>query len=149
VHYRGTDKVLEAPLVNYDKVILNIEYYLRKFPETNGVFISSDDINFIEYIKKASIRKPIIYRDDSFRSRDGKPVHKVTDINIYEMNRDALVNCLILSRCNALIKGASILSAWSKLFNPQLDLVMLNTPYDQKLWFPERELIKEVIYTAI
>lgn len=147
VHYRGTDKVDEAPLVDYDRVIRNIEYYIEKFPEIGGIFISSDNINFIEYIEKVSLSRTIIYRNDSFRSRDDKPIHKVPCINRYDMNRDALINCLILSRCNALIKGASILSGWSKLFNPQLSLIMLNTPYN--LWFPERELIKEVIYDAI
>jgi hypothetical protein len=147
VHYRGTDKVHEAPLVGYDTVRKNIEYYLNKFPETSSVFISSDEINFIEYIEKAFISRNIIYREDSFRSRNGIPVHKATNIDRYEVNRDAIVNCLILSRCHALLKGSSILSGWSKLFNPQLSLIMLNVPYNN--WFPERDLIKEVIYTAI
>lgn len=147
VHHRGTDKKQEAPSVDYDTVRKNIEFYLRKFPETDGVFLSSDDVNFIDYIAKASIGRNLIYREDSYRSRDGMPVHKVSNIDKYEINRDALINCLILSRCQALLKGASALSGWSKLFNPQLSLVMLNAPYND--WFPERELIKEVIYAAI
>lgn len=55
--------------------------------------------------------------------------------------RDALVNCLILSRCDALLKTASILSGWSKLFNPQLPVSMMSAPYEEYLWFPERDIV--------
>jgi hypothetical protein len=63
--------------------------------------------------------------------------------------RDAIVNCLILSRCEALLKTASILSAWSKLFNPRLPVVMLNRPPDEHLWFPERVLVGENLFEPL
>jgi hypothetical protein len=52
------------------------------------------------------------------------------------------VNALLLSRCTALIRTASRLSAWSSVFNPQLPVVMLNRPHDGMVWFPEREILK-------
>lgn len=150
VHYRGTDKVEESPVVPYDSVKRNIEHYLKLFPETDCVFISSDDINFIENMEKASIGCPIIYRNDSFRSRDGNSIHKSAHTDKYEINRDAIVNCLILSRCDALLKTASILSGWSKLFNPQLPVVTLNKPYNKhQQWFPERDLIDKNLFEPI
>src|SRR6266545_4899857 len=42
VHYRGTDKAKESPIVPYDTVKRNIEHYLKLRPETDRVFISSD-----------------------------------------------------------------------------------------------------------
>jgi len=147
VHYRGTDKTKESPVVPYDTVKRNIEHYLKLRPETDSVFIASDDINFIENMERASVGRPIIYRNDSLRSGDGNSIHESADTNKYEVNRDAIVNCFLLSRCDALLKTASILSGWSKLFNPNLPVVVLNQPYEQ--WFPERDLIRENLFEPV
>jgi hypothetical protein len=149
IHYRGTDKATEAPFVPYEKVKRNADYYLEQHPETTIVFIASDDLRFITYMNKCFKSRSLIMRDDSFRSQDDHAVHHRLNINRYEMNRDAVVNCLILSRCDALIKTASILSDWSKLFNPELSIVILNQSYDRKLWFPARMLKNEALYEAI
>jgi len=146
VHYRGTDKLQEAPLVSYENVEKNINYFLEKFPETAYVFLSSDDENFVKFAENCSIARPVLFRNDTYRSTDNIAIHHSAQ-NKYDLNRDAIVNCLILSRCDALMKTASILSAWSKLFNPGLRLVMLNKPFNR--WFPERDLADEVIYEPI
>lgn len=146
VHYRGTDKHTEAGAVTHTNVEENIQYYLQQHPDVEAIFISTDAADFIKEIEKSTIKKQIFYRDDSFRSTDEVAIH-FSRQNKYDINRDALVNCLLLSRCDALIKSASILSAWSVLFNPDIHLVMLNKPYDT--YFPERELIKIVEHEAI
>lgn len=146
VHYRGTDKHTEAGAVTQAKVEENIRYYLQNNPDIEAVFISTDAAEFLKEIEKSSIGKPILYRNDTFRSTDNVAIH-FSGQNRYDINRDALVNCLLLSRCDALIKSASILSAWSVLFHPEIPLVMLNKPYDN--YFPERELLKIVQYEAI
>ncbi|MBT8133990.1 MAG: hypothetical protein KJO03_05735 [Gammaproteobacteria bacterium] len=148
VHYRGTDKSLEAPYVPYDRVERNINYYLEKYPETDAIFLSSDDENFIDYIKKCSVNRPVCYRDDSFRSADDAAIHH-SGQDKYEINRDAIINALILSKCDALMKTSSILSAWSKLLRPELPLIMLNQPYNDCRWFPERELMKDVLFEPV
>ena len=147
VHYRGTDKTKESPVIPYDTVKRNIEHYLKLRPETDSVFIATDDMNFIANTERASVGRPIIYRNDSLRSRDGNSIHESANTNKYEVNRDAIVNCLLLSRCDALLKTASILSGWSKLFNPKLPVVVLNQPYEQ--WFPERDLIRENVFVPV
>ena len=147
VHYRGTDKAEESPVVSYDTVRRNIEHYLEFHGETDCLFISSDDLNFIENMESASVGLPIIHRNDSFRSRDHHSIHKSADTDKYQVNRDAIVNCLLLSRCDALLKTPSILSGWSKLFNPKLPVVILSQPYDQ--WFPERDLIRENLFEPV
>src|SRR5210317_2234450 len=52
LHYRGTDKKGEATRVDWEKVTRNVQYYLKKSPETDCVFISSDEVDFIHYIEK-------------------------------------------------------------------------------------------------
>jgi hypothetical protein len=149
VHYRGTDKVRESPCVPYDKVRRNIDHYLELFPHTDRIFVATDDARFLDYLQNASLSRPIVCREDSFRSRDGSSIHESPDTDKYAINRDAIVNCLILSRCEALLKTASILSAWSKLFNPRLPIVVLNQPPDENLWFPERVLVEESLFQPV
>jgi hypothetical protein len=48
-----------------------------------------------------------------------------------------------------LMKTSSFLSGWSKLFNPELTVIMLNEPHKKYLWFPEREIVKQTLYDAI
>jgi hypothetical protein len=148
VHYRGTDKLNEAPAITYDRVVRNINYYLDQFPETETVFVSSDETNFINFISNSSIKCHVVYRDDTFRSSDDSSIHH-SDQSKYSIQHDALVNCLILSRCNALMKTASILSSISKLINPDLPLVMLNKPYKHCTWFPERDFIDAALYDPV
>jgi len=149
VHYRGTDKGEESPVLPYDTVERNIEHYLELRPDTERVFIASDDVNFIENIEKSGVGRLIVYRNDSFRARDGNSIHKLAATDKYEITRDAIVNCLLLSRCDALLKTASILSGWSKLFNPRLPVVMLNRPYGEYQWFPERDLVDNNLFEPI
>ncbi len=141
VHYRGTDKRSEAPLIPYEQVKRNIDFYLQQFPETVAIFVSSDDENFIRYAKAQQMKRPIIIRNDTFRSSTANAIHHSQQPKS-EINHDAIINCLLLSRCTALLKTASILSAWSKLFNPALPLVMLSEPFAHCCYFPERALAK-------
>jgi hypothetical protein len=153
LHYRGTDKKGEAPRVDWEKVTRNVQHYLKNSSLTDCVFISSDEIDFIHHIEKRLNqefpRVSVIYRNDRYRSHDGRSLHLRFGGDNYHKGRDALVNCLLLSRCDVLMKTASILSAWSKLFNLELPVIMLNEPKEKHLWFPEREIVKQTLYDAI
>jgi len=147
VHYRGTDKALE--LVPYQRVKANISRYLQLYPQTEHIFVATDDAKFLDDIRAASLGAPIIFREDAVRSKQGEAIHKSPHTDKYAVNREAIVNSLILSRCDALLKTSSILSDWSKLFNPEPPVVMLSRPYEEHLWFPERELVKENLFEPI
>jgi hypothetical protein len=149
VHYRGTDKRLESPPISYETVKANIDRYLQLYPDTDSIFIATDDLNFLRSMKDAFLSPAIISRDDEVRSSDGSSVHRSPHTDKYAVNRDAIVNCLILSRCDGLLKTSSILSDWSKLFNPELPIVLLSRSYDEHLWFPERELMKENLFEPV
>ena len=75
VHYRGTDKSQEAPRVTFHNVQRNINYYLERFPETGGVFLSSDDENFNRFAENCSFVCPVFFRKDTFRSRGKVAIH--------------------------------------------------------------------------
>jgi hypothetical protein len=113
LHYRGTDKKEEAPRVDWEKVARNVQYYLKNSSLTDCVFISSDEIDFIHYIEKRLNREfprvSVIYRNDRYRSHNSRSLHLRFGGDNYHKGRDALVNCLLLSKCDVLMKTASIL----------------------------------------
>lgn len=147
VHYRGTDKKSEAPSIKFEDVLKNINFYIEKFPETDLVFISSDDANFIDYMSNSQVKRPLEFNNDSFRSTNGLAIHN-SGQNLYLINKDAIINCLLLSKCDALMKTASILSAWSKLFNPKIPLIILTKPYKKIQFFPEKDF-KNVLFEPL
>lgn len=144
VHFRGTDKSSEAPRVSWDyclKIIRQCLHGNGRAP--HGVFLASDEQKFIDFIKQSLREVPVYSRDDHYRSRgsDEPPVF-LAEGGGYEKGEDALVNALLLSRCTTVIRTSSFLSAWASIFNPQLKVILLNKPYDDKLWFPESEIVR-------
>jgi hypothetical protein len=149
LHYRGTDKHRESPLIPYETIHKNLDRYLESFPGTEVVFVATDDMRFLRDIAKRRSDLKVVWREDAVRSADGTSVHEAANVDRSAVNRDALVNCLILSKCRALIKTPSILSAWSKIFNPDLPVLMLGRPYSPNLWFPERDLIRTNLFDPL
>ena len=55
--------------------------------------------------------------------------HRIDQGDNYRKGFHALADCLLLSRCQALVKTPSALSTWSKVFGPHLNLVLVGKPY--------------------
>jgi hypothetical protein len=143
VHFRGTDKSSEAPRVSWDYCLKIIRQCLRGNAAVRRVLLASDEQRFIDFIRHSLTEVPVYSRDDHYRSRgsDEPPVF-LGEGGGYEKGEDALVNALLLSKCTTLIRTTSFLSAWASIFNPQLKVILLNKPYDDKLWFPESEIVR-------
>jgi hypothetical protein len=138
VHFRGTDKRTEAPPVSRAECSAAIRRYLSEHPGLDRIFVASDEASFIGFIEGEFPSIPVCSCDDR-RSDGDVAVHRLGFAGgNYEKGRQALVNCLLLSRCDLLIRTASSLSGWASVFNPRLPVVMLNQPHPQCLWFPDR-----------
>ncbi|MEW6118590.1 MAG: nodulation protein NodZ [Pseudomonadota bacterium] len=146
IHFRGTDKTTEAPRVCWSSFARTLEETLSARPSLNALFVASDEPAFIEYITETFPGMLVMAHEDRVRSRDGHALHvrPAPGMN-RDKARDALVNALLLSRCDALVRTASFLSGWASVFNPALPVTMLNRPYDEKLWFPDREVVKRAL----
>jgi hypothetical protein len=145
VHYRGTDKTTEAPRVSWDHCLKVLLDYTRIHPTIKAVFVASDEQKFIDFIGQSVAGIPVYAYSDHYRSNDsnGPPVHRMAiGEGGYEKGEDALVNALLLSRCSTLIRTTSFLSAWASIFTPDLKVILLNKPYDQRLEYPESEILK-------
>jgi hypothetical protein len=142
VHFRGTDKTLEAPRVEREVIQQTIGRFLQKNLSIDCLFVASDEASFIPYIRDAFPALPVVSHDDMFRSTTMQNFYQ-QDLGEgnYRKGEEALINCLLLSSCSALIRTTSFLSAWASIFNPALPIVLLNAPYAKSLWYPEKLLI--------
>lgn len=129
IHYRGTDKMIqEAPRVSYNNVldvvkeiINNLDLKDKKFK----IFVATDEEGFLDFMKTNFIQSKIIYTN-SFRSLDNSnPIHFSIG-NKYQKGEEALIDCLLLSKCSYLIRSSSNLSLCASFFNPDLPVTMLN-----------------------
>jgi hypothetical protein len=141
IHYRGTDK-REAPRISYKETLQEIRKALscRSF---DAIFISSDERDFPLFCRETITDIPVIWHEDSQRS-SGKGIHITLAGDAYKKGFEALVNAVLLSRCDCLIKTASLLSAWSVLMNPTMPVYILNAPYQENLWFPESHIVQSM-----
>jgi hypothetical protein len=142
VHYRGTDKAGEAPLVASEQFLRRIKAVLGERPDLELIFLSTDDEKIIRYLLDSDLPIPVLYREDAVRSHDGDQFHRKREVSKSVVNRDAIINMLILSRCARLLKTASILSDCSVIFNPDIEVTLINRPHSEGLiWWPCREII--------
>jgi hypothetical protein len=149
VHWRGTDKKGEAPPVSLEQIVCKIEQLLDNgLLKSTRCYIASDEESKVQELKSLIVERfmdiKVVYRPDTLRSLSTTPIHLGKTKSKYQSTRlgdEALFECLLLSRASCLIKTASFLSGWSAVFNPALPVYFLNTPYTDKTWFPESELI--------
>jgi hypothetical protein len=127
VHYRGTDKKHEAPRVAYDAVLDKINQYIRKNHfYTYKIFVATDEQPFIEFMQTRFGESVIVY--STLHSSNDEAVH-VSSTNNYLKGEEALIDCILLSKTNYLIRTSSNLSLWSTFFNPSLQCVCINQRY--------------------
>ena len=139
LHFRGTDKTEEAPRVGWDAMRQTVCNYLRE-NHADALFVASDEPAFIDYVNDSFPHLALI---STGCARGGLAARYKADLGSdnYRKGEGALLDCLLLSRCSAVIRTTSFLSAWASIFNPALPIVLLNHPYPETLWFPESALI--------
>lgn len=127
VHHRGTDKVLEWSLISYEKTYNKLNEIINNLLESDRerlrIYIATDEQAFLTYVLDRFPANMIIYNDFA-RSTNGIALHADGSNfypNNYQMGKEALLDCLFLSKCNILIRPpGSCLSHMSTFFNPYL-----------------------------
>ena len=128
LHYRGTDKVqgrgIEAYRVDYhsiDEIINAISTLEIPF----RLFVATDEEKFIQHLD-TNDKIEIIYTD-SLRSDHNWPVHlSEGQRSNYQLGIDALLDSVLLSQCDILLRTESNLSRASEFFNPTLESINLS-----------------------
>jgi hypothetical protein len=141
VHFRGTDKVGEAPRVTNSNLLKAIQTLLDQ-QHFDKVFISSDESVVIDFIKSNIKNVNVICREDKLRSNNGEQFHRKIENSMELVNFEALCNILILSKTDFLLKSSSIMSDCCFILNPKLEYQILNEPHSKDLtWWPATELL--------
>lgn len=127
IHYRGTDKISEAPRAEYRAMVAHLEEVRAELNVKEFlIFVATDEKAFLEFIKAKYPNRVIYY--NSIRSSGKRPVHLSSKEN-YKKGEDAIVDCILLSKCTYLIKTSSNLSMISTFFNPKLPVVHVTKRY--------------------
>lgn len=124
VHYRGTDKSSEAPRISYEKVSDEVCQQLIMHRAYNyKIYVATDEQAFLDFMIDR-FGSDVIYIN-AIRSSDFNPVH-LSKTNPGQLGEDALLDCLLLSRTNLLIRTSSNLSSVSYKINPLLPVISLS-----------------------
>lgn len=124
IHYRGTDKCSEAQIVPYCDVYDCVAAELIKLDKDYVIFVATDDMYFLSYMNAYFPGR--IVCTDAIRSDSGAAVHFAETKLNYQKGEDAIIDCILLSKCDLLIKTDSNLSNCSIKFNPHIPYIMLN-----------------------
>ena len=142
IHMRGSDKGFQdenqeiLKIIEPDKYMIKIDEYLREHPEAR-IFVATDQVQFLDQIK-VKYGDRVFYREAE-RSSSGEAVFgRRSDDNSleigeqskyvfnYHKGEEVLVDCLLLARCDYLLRCSSHVSATAMWFNPDLPNVDMN-----------------------
>lgn len=127
VHYRGTDKIAEAPRVSFYEFYNCIAKYIHKnHLKKYKIFVASDEAQFIEFMQSKFEEEVLVY--STHLSADNTALH-IKFSNNYLHGEEAFIDCLLLSKGDVLIRTSSNLSLWSTYFNPTIPVIALSERY--------------------
>ncbi len=126
IHYRGTDKVLEANRVSFNDVLDKVFQIISEIPlhRNYKIFVATDEFFFLHYMIYKFGDK-VCYLP-CHRSVTSVPVHYDLSFDPYIKGEEALLDCLLLSNTDVLIRTNSNLSLCSKYINPVQQTIELN-----------------------
>jgi hypothetical protein len=117
VHFRGTDKRLEASRVSWTTLAVAVEGALAR--GKSNIFVATDEPEFLEYMANRFGRAIVIDLGCKEIFAGSVPAHLAPGDPIQKAH-EAIQSILTLSRCGTLFRTRSHLSAWAKIFNPTL-----------------------------
>jgi len=117
VHYRGTD----APgRLSYKDYIDEIQKTLSELSTDNyKIFVATDDEYFIDFLLQKFPEK-VCFQKGILRSKTNQPLHFDRNYDLYLHGKEALVDCLLLSKSSCLILSFSNFSLWAAILNPYI-----------------------------
>ncbi len=140
VHYRGTDKQTtswDSNPISPGQFITLVQDFLAQRPDFDTIFVGTDEPSFIPSLRSALSLPVIDLGDVDF--------HMATKSSVTRREKAdrAMLDCLLLSRCNTVLQTSSALPSFTKLFNPNLEVfrtaaskLFSNMPYFPVAYIP-------------
>jgi hypothetical protein len=144
VHYRGTDKRLEASRVAWDDIAESIDAHLEY---QSNLFVATDEPEFLQFMQGRFGAARVV--DLGCREVfSGRPAHSTAGDPVVKAS-EAIRTILALSRCGLLIRTRSHLSGWAKIFEPSLPCIVFGTMHgNPSVVFPEHLIETESVPAA-
>lgn len=142
LHYRGTDKVLEADEVSFHRFEEEVRRHVRLGGGLKNVFLATDNPDFERFVRTRWPETTFTTFNLGAASEGATPRH-FSKRPPEEKAVEALVNVVLLGKAPRCIRTSSYLSAVSKILNPALVTVTLNRTFHASPLFPEREILAE------
>ena len=127
IHFRGTDKTIDTKMnnpISCDQFLIILQNFINE-KNIKNLFVASDDKIFINKLIKKFDNYNIKFSRD-INNLSQKDMTWYTNDNKEQNAIDAMIDMLSLSKCSCVIKTSSALSAFSKLFNPSLEIYRVN-----------------------
>lgn len=157
IHYRGTDKAVDYSFgikrkhVSINFIIKVIKNWLLD-NHIDLIFLCTDQedvvkqfknefINIITYDQIISKVDKIGFHiqryqliEDVLKKNNIKEINSISESNV-QLAKNALIDSLLLSNCDFVLKTQSQLSAWAKIFNPKLKIFRIGSLH--RLYWPD------------
>lgn len=117
VHIRGTD-LHYAPPVSPAEYFGPIERYFEEHPDA-WLFLATDQIQYLAVMKKRY--GAVVLHYDCLRSATATPPFEMKEGAPYQKGEDVLIDILLLSRCDFLVRGASNIPEMAIYFSDKMD----------------------------
>jgi len=148
LHYRGTDKSIEAPRSSYDDAVQTARRALQAAAAAlHGkpvvLFVASDEARFVEYVKAEIPEFRVVMVDEALRSSDSRPLHQTGQGQGLRKAMDAMLDALLLGESDVLIKTASGLSGWATIFGKAMPIILLSQPFERSAWYPDSVIAQQ------
>ena len=97
-------------------------------------------MRFLDYLI-ALFPDKVCFNTAAIRSESNRPLH-ASHPNPYQGGEDALLDCLLLSKSDILVRTSSNLSLISSFFSPEIPVINLSERYDCHK--PNLEMLKKI-----
>ncbi|MCP4316808.1 MAG: hypothetical protein GY789_12545 [Hyphomicrobiales bacterium] len=88
------------------------------------IFAASDQEQFIDRLKRRYGDRVLSY--EAIRTRGKRNPFELEDGKGYRKGEDVLIDCLLLSKCDYLLKCTSAVGEFAMYFNPDLECIDMN-----------------------
>lgn len=138
VHYRGTDAPGKLP---YEVYINKMQQIISELNTDNyKIFVATDDELFINFIDQKFPNK-VCYQQGILRSENNQPLHFNAHYDLYLQGKEALMDCLLLSKSSCLVLSYSNLSLWAAIINPYIPAIDLSKSLQILNWQTESGIL--------
>ena len=146
VHFRGSDKRLEVKRIAFEDLVAAVDLAME-VSGCENLFVATDEAAFLEFAEQRYGK----HRTRSLECKhlsDGISGAHYLSGDGFQKGREALVTLLALSMCKLCVRAPSHLSAWAKILNLDLAVMMFGTSIAPPS-FPEAEIARIAIKPSV